>query len=384
MDFFRSFFVTDKPKIMIVDDEPVNPMIMEAALSNDYDVTIVDNGFDCLDQISTLKPNLIFLDVIMPDMDGLEVCKRLRDTPATEDIPVIFVSGLNSSEERMKCYDVGGDDFVIKPASPQELLTKAKMALQNSSLNKKLHSDAENAKKAALEAISDAGELGVIIDFFQGCFACSSINEVVACLFKATSSYNLKCSVQIRTNTRTITIDDDGQFIPIEEEIITKSAEQGKTIKFGSKFIFNYKTISLLIKNMPVDNQEKYQRISEHVPIMMEGAESKIQTLCFESNIKEKHESLQKMAKFIDEALHQIESQVAEQHERNSEIMTDMVKTLEMEFLKLGLDDDQEEYIIDLVNENLSGALEATQKGYNMDKILGLVMAKITQVLDEE
>ena len=375
--------MTDKPKIMIVDDEPVNPMIMEAALSQEYDVTIVHNGFDCLDQISTLKPSLIFLDVLMPDMNGLEVCKRLRDTPATEGIPVIFVSGLNSSEERMKCYDVGGDDFVIKPASPQELLTKAKMALQNSSLNKQLHADAEKAKKAALEAISDAGELGVIIDFFQGCFECDTINEVVGRLFKATSSYNLDCSVQVRTYDQRITVDDQWQFIPIEEEILTKSAEQGKTLQFGSKVILNYKTISLLIKNMPIDNEEKCKRINEHIPIMMEGAESKVQSLCFSMNIKEKHESLHKMAKYIDDALQQIEKKVAEQQERNNEIMTDMVKTLEMECLKLGLDQDQEEYIIEVVNENLSGALEAAQKGYSLDKILGLVMAKITQVLDE-
>ncbi len=372
-----------KPKIMIVDDEPVNPMIMEAALSQEYDVTIVDNGFDCLDKVGILKPDLIFLDVIMPQMDGLEVCKRLRDHPATENIPVIFVSGLNSSEERMNCYDVGGDDFVIKPASPKELLTKAKLALQNRSLNKQLHADAENAKKAALEAISDAGELGVIIEFFQGCFECQTINEVVARLFKATSSYNLNCSVQIRTYSQRITVDDQWQFIPIEEEILTKSAEQGKFLEFGSKVILNYKTISLLIKNMPIDNVEKCKRIHEHIPIMMEGAESKVQSLSFNMKIKEKHDSLQKMAKYIDEALHQIEDQVSKQQERNSEIMTDMVKTLEMEFLKLGLDQDQEEYIIELVNENLSGALEASQKGYNMDKILGLVIAKITQVLDE-
>ncbi len=375
--------MSDKPKILIVDDEPVNPMIMEAALSQEYDVKIVDNGFDCLDEVGTLKPDIIFLDVLMPQMDGLEVCKRLRDHPATENIPVIFVSGLNSSEERMKCYDVGGDDFVIKPASPQELLTKAKMALQNSSLNKQLYADAEKAKKAAMEAISDAGELGVIIEFFQGCFECSTVNEVVERLFKATRSYNLDCSIQVRTYERSITVDDQGKYMPIEEEILTKSAEQGKTMEFGTKVIFNYKTISLLIKNMPTDNKEKCQRITEHVPIMMEGAESKIQTLCFHSSIKEKHESLHKMAKYIDEALHQIENQVSEQQSRNSEIMTDMVKTLEIEFLKLGLDQDQEEYIIEIVNENLSGALEATQKGYNLDKILGLVMSKITQVLDE-
>ncbi len=374
--------MTDKPKIMIVDDEPVNPMIMEAALSQDYDVTLVDNGFDCLDKVGTLKPDIIFLDVLMPKMDGLEVCKRLRDHPVTENIPVIFVSGLNSSEERMKCYDVGGDDFIIKPASPKELLTKAKMALQNNSMNKKLHADVESAKKAAVEAITDAGELGVIIEFFQGCFECLTIREVLQKLFKATTAYNLSCSIQTRTDTENITTDEQGQFIPIEAEILTKSASQGKTLKFGAKVIFNYKNISLLIKNMPTDNEEKCTRITEHIPIMLEGAESKIQSLSFHQHIKEKHESLHKMAKVIDESLHQIETQFAQQQERNSELMTDMVKILEMEFLKLGLDEDQEEIIVELVNDSITQAVEANQKGYNLDKILSLVMAKITQVLD--
>lgn len=374
--------MTDKPKIMIVDDEPVNPMIMEAALSQDYDVTLVDNGFDCLDKVGTLKPDIIFLDVLMPKMDGLEVCKRLRDHPVTANIPVIFVSGLNSSEERMKCYDVGGDDFIIKPASPKELLTKAKMALQNNSMNKKLHADVEIAKKAAMEAITDAGELGVIIEFFQGCFECLTIREVLQKLFKATAAYNISCSIQVRTSAEKITTDERGQFIPIEEEILTKSASQGKTLEFGTKVIFNYNNISMLIKNMPVENKEKCKRITEHIPIMLEGAESKVQILNFHNDIKEKHETLHKMGRMIDEALHQIETQFAQQQERNSELMTDMVKILEMEFLKLGLDEDQEQIVIELVNDSISQAIEANQKGYNLDKILSLVMTKITQVLD--
>lgn len=374
--------MTDKPKIMIVDDEPINLMIMEAVLSQDYDVTLVDNGFDCLDQVDALKPDIIFLDVLMPKMDGLEVCKRLRDHPVTESIPVIFVSGLNSSEERMKCYDVGGDDFIIKPASPKEISTKTKIALQNNSIHKKLHADAENAKKAAMEAITDAGELGVIIDFFQGCFACLTVREVLQKLFKATSAYNISCSIQVRTSSEKITTDDQGQFIPIEEEILTKSSEQGKTLEFGSKIIFNYKNISMLIKNMPIENKEKCNRITEHIPIMMEGAESKIQTLSFQMDIKEKHETLHRMGKVIDEALHQIETQFTEQQERNSEIMTDMVKILEMEFLKLGLEEDQEQIVIELVNDSIYQAIEANQKGYNLDKILNLVMTRITQVID--
>lgn len=108
----------DTSLILIVDDDPINIEILKAALEDEYDIISATTGEKAIDLARKHHPDLILLDVIMPGMDGYDVCEHLKIDKRTEGIPVIFISGLNDMDAEIKGLQVGAIDYVTKPINP--------------------------------------------------------------------------------------------------------------------------------------------------------------------------------------------------------------------------------------------------------------------------
>jgi CheY-like chemotaxis protein len=115
--------------VLVVDDTEANIDILMEMLGEEYDVTVAMDGEDALDTVVEDSPDLILLDIMMPDIDGFEVCRRLKDNPDTSSIPIIFLSALSEDEEKQKGLDLGAVDFITKPFYPAEIQTKVEQHL---------------------------------------------------------------------------------------------------------------------------------------------------------------------------------------------------------------------------------------------------------------
>ncbi|AFV25212.1 multisensor signal transduction histidine kinase [Methanolobus psychrophilus R15] len=119
-----------KYKILVVDDELLNVELMRAYLSNDYDVITAYNGKDALGKVKTEEPDIILLDVMMPDMDGYEVCRIIRHDYKIDFIPIIMITALTSKEDHQKGIEAGADEFLKKPVGKFELDRKLSSLLR--------------------------------------------------------------------------------------------------------------------------------------------------------------------------------------------------------------------------------------------------------------
>ena len=123
--------VSRKKRILIVDDEPLNIKILEHLLGSDYIVSSAASGEDALDFTSSCPlPDLILLDVIMPGLDGYEVCVRLKGDPATRDIPIIFITAKSDIEDETRGLECGAVDYIVRPFSPPIVRARVKAHLQ--------------------------------------------------------------------------------------------------------------------------------------------------------------------------------------------------------------------------------------------------------------
>jgi putative two-component system response regulator len=122
-----------RPKILLVDDEPANLRVLNQTLNSLYRLRFAKSGNDALAAVDKDKPDLVLLDVMMPDMTGFEVCKRLKSSSKTKDIPVIFVTALNQADDETQGFDVGAVDFITKPITPA--VVKARVATHLSLVN---------------------------------------------------------------------------------------------------------------------------------------------------------------------------------------------------------------------------------------------------------
>ncbi len=138
--------------ILIVDDEPANLKLLHDILSEQgYGVRPAPHGKLALQFVQLNQPDLILLDIIMPGMDGFEVCRRLKADPKTTDIPVIFLSALFDSAEKVKALDIGGVDYVQKPFVPEELLARIRTHLEL----RQLQMDLEQQVAARTQELSE-------------------------------------------------------------------------------------------------------------------------------------------------------------------------------------------------------------------------------------
>lgn len=120
---------SNMPRILIVDDVPSNIKFLHQLLRGIYRISVATSGPDAIDIIKKDPPDLILLDIVMPDMDGYEVCRRLKALEGTERIPIIFVTGKGGTKDEQKGLELGAVDYITKPISPAITLARIKTHL---------------------------------------------------------------------------------------------------------------------------------------------------------------------------------------------------------------------------------------------------------------
>lgn len=152
-----------KSTILIVDDELFMSKTLEGLLTSpDYTLALAGNGEEALTKAGDLSPDLVLLDVMMPVMDGFEVCRRLRADPILAEVPVIMVTALDDRESRLRGIEVGADDFISKPIDPVELQARVRTTIK---LNRYRRLMVERAK---FERITELAPDGIMIVDAEG------------------------------------------------------------------------------------------------------------------------------------------------------------------------------------------------------------------------
>jgi two-component system sensor histidine kinase/response regulator len=133
------FDLIPQPHILIVDDQPINVSSLKAIFEGGrYRVSSCARGSCAIDAVKKDRPDLILLDILMPEMDGYEVCRRLKENPETARIPVIFITALREIDSVVKCFELGGADYIIKPFNQREVLARVNTHLKLTAAGERL------------------------------------------------------------------------------------------------------------------------------------------------------------------------------------------------------------------------------------------------------
>jgi len=148
----------EMPKILVVDDEPINVELLEAYLIGEYNILTAYNGEEALEKVKSEHPDLILLDIMMPGMDGYEICRILKNDSLTQFIPIVMVTALSERDDRIKSIEVGADEFLTKPVDKVELMARVKSLVHVKQLHNRLVSerdvlDVQNRIRSVLTAI---------------------------------------------------------------------------------------------------------------------------------------------------------------------------------------------------------------------------------------
>jgi CheY-like chemotaxis protein len=260
-------------RVLVVDDDQSTRILHRTALSVQFDVETAGSGREAVQICKARIPDLVLLDVMMPEMDGYETCRLIREFT---DIPIIFATANDTLAEHLKAFDAGGDDIITKPLVREILLRKVSLAIQHKHEKSSLAREKDTLQSMAMNFLSAVGESGVLQQFMQASLTCSTPDELGRHLVTAISNFGLDCSVLIRNENSPAVLTSHKEANEIERAILEQAATMGRIFQFKQKLVVNYDQVSVIVNNMPMDESEKTGRLRDNITMLAEMTD----TLC--------------------------------------------------------------------------------------------------------
>ncbi|HRF30026.1 MAG: hypothetical protein RLZZ300_1833 [Pseudomonadota bacterium] len=338
-------------RVFVVDDDAIILDVLRATLAAECELHTFASAEACLSALADVKPDLFLLDVSMPVMDGYALCRQLKDDWDTQDIPVVFISASDNNETRMLCYEAGGDDFIQKPFDPAELLSKLGVAGRILAEKKALREQAGYAQRTAMAAMVSMGELGVVLQFLSKSFACNTLDELAAALLDAMQQYDLQAAVQMRIGDEVLTLSHNGRNVPLEVSVLNHVRESGRIFQFKSRCVFNYGQVTLLVKNMPLEDAERCGRIRDNGALLAEGADARLRAIETEMLAARRRAGIESALPRLYSTLDGVQANYRRNCFELTQVMIDFQEQLAKAFISLGLMERQEEQLSSMAND---------------------------------
>ena len=377
--------VSSGGRILSVDDDPVVAGLLGASLgAAGHDIVEANSGEEALAALAGLSserlPDMVFLDIEMGmGMDGYETCRRLRAATATHDLPVIFLSGHDELDDRLRAYDAGGSDFMAKPFVPDEVLRKARLAIAHKRRQEAAIAEIVSSSGTAITALTSLGDSEVTLKFSRGALGCRTLYAMAALTIDSMASFGLNCHVQLRTPTVTLTLTPRGPASPLEESVIERSKTMGRIFSFGNRLIVNYDNVSLLVTNMPLADESLCGRIRDQAATIAETAELAVGNIALRSEAVIRADELRALASVSREAVEELRGSYRELQVATRLELETMVHTIEGLYVHLGLTNNQEFTISDTVRGAVDRVLTLFESSSALDQNFASIVEGLTQ-----
>ncbi len=357
----------DLPRILNVDDDAMMRDMAEDMLGGSFQVLAAESGEACLAMLQNTHVDLILLDVEMPGMDGYETCRRIKENSDLADIPVLFLSGHDRIEDRLRGYEAGGEDYIVKPFDPVELEAKLRNLLRLRRERDQQKEMASYATNTAMTAMTSMGEMGALIETMKHFNACNTLATLADACLGGLALYGLHGAVQVRTSAETLTRDEAGVASPLVVSVINHMTAMERISCFKSRMCITYEHLSLLINNMPEEDPDRYGRLRDHLAMMADGANVRVQAIMLGNALNQVVEKLTGTLAKIDEA------------QRQSRVAINMGfiafnDEVDRAYISLGLTDAQEQFMSQIIRAGIDKILNAESASLDVqDKLSSLI-----------
>ena len=308
--------------VLAIDDDKYVHHVVESSLSGFCNLIHAKNGEEGFNKALKYTPDIILLDVEMPGKSGYQVCQELKTNTKTKDIPVMFLSGRGELSERVKGYNLGAADYIVKPFESEELMARIRVLYDYSQHSLKLKDEVERAHNTAELAMTDSGDMGRIMRYVGQSYHANDLQSLSGYFFDFFRPLNLDVIVAFWYQETGIFCSDDGAVCPLEQDLLEKHRYANRFVDFSRRTIVNYPKVSILVKNMPLDDERLYGRYKDLFPHILDVTNAKIQDM-------DASESALTKALSLNNALAELSSQIHSLGDDQKLFTTKLVAQLE-------------------------------------------------------
>lgn len=347
--------------VLVVDDDPLILQLLQIHLESEgFNPVLAENGQQALECLSEHAETILSIisDVEMPELDGYALCEAVRADERFQAMPFVFVSAHTDLDEKLKGYSVGGDEYISKPIEPAEVILKVRNIIDNRVKHESLSKQASDSFSAAMNAMTYTSRLGQVLSFIKDATDIKTFEALAMRLFETMEGLGLSSVIQFHVRMNLLPFSKSGAMSPLESNVIELARSRGRFFDFGARTIVNYTHFSLLVKNMPVDNQDDYGAIKDILGNLCDAIEVIVKLLLSNELTAEKTQSMS----VADNALADVKTAMQMIQAENEKAVEVMIGEMEVAMISLGLTDAQEEVLRAITFQYLEDSTKAFEK----------------------
>jgi CheY-like chemotaxis protein len=367
-------------KVFAVDDDPVVLDIISVILEPECQLQTFTSAEACQERLASDKPDLFLLDITLPGIDGYSLCREIKDDSALRNTPVIFVSGHDTIEERIKGYDAGGEDFIVKPFEPEELLRKFKIAQQIVRNQRSMAEQIAEAEMLSSLIMASMDETGILLQFMSKLIAMESPEEIATGAHELMQRFRLDGVVQTRNGTEAQTTSASGKNIPLEVAVIEHVRSQGRIFEFRQRSVHNFERVTLMVNNLPLDDPDYCGRLRDHLSVAAQGIDSRLKALHTEDASHKAQEGILSALRSVGDSIMELREAHQRNHADSSKLVVDLQEALLDSFYRLGLTDNQEKFLQNMVGDFMTRMAALLDRGSASQETLQRLNDKLGQL----
>jgi len=346
-------------------------------LSSDFNISVIPAFEQYQDIVEAEHPRLI----LFPASFGFELMKEMVDD--LDDIVLILVSMELSLDDKLKAFDIGVGDVIDSVGSAiEEIKARLSHAVFNQIANEQLQSRMNMANEMAMTAMSNTSDLGGNIQFLLQSVNCNNLDELGQLLFQALNSYGLNCSLQMRSIYSVKNMEANGMSKDLESHLLTEMKDVGRYYDFGKRTICNYNRVSLLIKNMPVDDEVRFGAIKDNTFSLLQGLDARIEALDNIVALSDEKRLLQALTRRMQSVMGEVEEQYRTVAINITSSVETMAISMEECFMHLGLMEEQELQLNQFVENCIKNANEVFKNTDTVDESFTNILITLEDVFN--
>lgn len=354
--------------ICYIDDCEANLSLIKKTFAKQHNVGLVSSPVNAMDYLRNARPDLVLLDVNMPNIDGYEICRAIRTTKELEHVPVVFLTCRASLEDRLTGFEAGGDAYVTKPFELAELVHIVGALLSRYQQLRQVESKAESASNMAWTMLQNNSEIGQVVQYARTLSGVRDESDLLKATFSTLDGFGLRSTVLVSLVSGEIVARSDRKpFTPIETELLNLARQNERIVHYGNKYVFSGNNCVFLINNMPTNDQELTGRLRDHLAIMLESCDACVELINYRkrAQLLQQHAASRTQSTVMQEFGNVVSSFQALNQQAN-ETFEKLTSTIENSFLFLGLTEEQE--------TQLMSYIEAARHDNDQFKSYGLIL----------
>lgn len=336
-------------------------------ISEYFNATEVESYLQLAQYLQDKKYRVFVFDAIMLENSGIERCEGLIKELSLDSVPLVLLSTLNDARSAQKAFDAGCDDLIDHETPIEEAFARINKSIFNQIASTQLNQRLIQATETARNALIDNSDLGANIQFLLKVHGSDNLDQLGQEFFSTIQRYGLSCSLQMRSLMGVKNMEANGMAKDLESKLLSELKDKGRYVDFGRRSIVNYDRVSLLIKNMPMDDKEKYGAIKDNTFCLVQGINSRLVALEDRQKLIDEKESLHKLSSDVKDVIGSLKSSYQDVMRKIVNQVENASESIEVKLPSLALTEADEEFLESVTQDLLLSTNQIFNDGLRVD-----------------